>query len=599
MDASERVAKALACSALDPNLAGLLFLDLDPALIYPLANWLGELLDGSELIPLGPQIAEDTLWERFTFGGYIPERPEDAGFRWLPGRLVGYSRPPGIVVVPDLALLGLPATRAAVALIGSDVAHLERSGVSRTWRPRDRWLAALRRADANEVAPHLLDRFALRIDAGDLELPRNHDPDLFQAVRHRLGGPLPDLSAEALRQVVVKVSSSALGSRVPGIRRELALGRAARALAALAGDPEVTPGHVDEAADLAGLAIIPQPDGPNGRRQLTVPGGVPGTLRPRPDDSAVWPREHVLLPQFTSPYPEDALRLGHDAHLLRVGWQRTLTGPPRGHPIGTQRALDKRDIAIIATLLNAARFQRLRCPEHYRQDHMLHVRSSDLLSYRRVSRPGQLLVLLLDHTCRAQDWDWFEPLAPYLGWAYVARAVIGVVEVGAATADPGSELRATQFRSRGVLDPRVDAALDRQPGQATPLAHGLTLAAGMLRRSIQQGGPAVNEAVLVVVTDGRANVPLRDSLAGTVPANVGQAGVRDALEAARTIRNLRQVRAVVIDPGSRPNGYLAAMLAVELAASLEHGTSAAGLVSPVPHPIVPGPDLSAPASGAK
>lgn len=91
MDASERVAKALACSALDPNLAGLLFLDLDPALIYPLANWLGELLDGSELIPLGPQIAEDTLWERFTFGGYIPERPEDAGFRWLPGRLVGYS----------------------------------------------------------------------------------------------------------------------------------------------------------------------------------------------------------------------------------------------------------------------------------------------------------------------------------------------------------------------------------------------------------------------------------------------------------------------------------------------------------------------------
>ena len=103
----------------------------------------------------------------------------------------------------------------------------------------------------------------------------------------------------------------------------------------------------------------------------------------------------------------------------------------------------------------------------------------------------------------------------------------------------------------------------------------------------------------MVVTDGRANVPLRDSLAGTVPANVGQAGVRDALEAARTIRNLRQVRAVVIDPGSRPNGYLAAMLAVELAASLEHGTSAAGLVSPVPHPIVPGPDLSAPASGAK
>jgi magnesium chelatase subunit D len=563
VEVSRQVAMALACSALDRNLAGLLFFDLDPALVYPLANWLGELLDGPPLIPLGPEIAEDALWERFTIGQYIPERPEDLGFRWSPGRLAGYSRPPGIVVVPDLALLALPAARAAATLIGADVAHLERSGVSQMWLPRDRWLAALRRSDVDKVAPHLLDRFALRVDARDLGLPGDHDPELFQLVRRQLGKALPGLSAEASRRVVAIVPSSA-----PGLRRDLALARAARALAALAGDPLVTPGHVDEAADLAGLTIIQRPS----RRSPVVLAQAGGAPSVKADDGGSPPR-------FIGPYPEDAVRPGGDIHLLRLGWQRMLTGPPRGQPIGTQRAVGGRDIAVVATLLNAARFQRVRCPDHYRQRHVLHVRTTDLLSYRRAPRPRQLLVLLLDHTCRTQDWDWVEPLAPYLGWAYVARAVVGVVEVGAAVNVPVSELRATQFQARGVLDPRVSAALDRRPGHATPLAHGLTLAAGMLRHGIQQGGPAINEAVLVVVTDGRANVPLADSLAGTVPVNVGQRGVLDALQAARAIRTLRRVRAVVIGPGSRPNGYLSTMLAVELAASLEDGT-----------PAVPGPE---------
>jgi magnesium chelatase subunit D len=52
-----------------------------------------------------------------------------------------------------------------------------------------------------------------------------------------------------------------------------------------------------------------------------------------------------------------------------------------------------------------------------------------MLSYRRAPQPGHLLVLLLDHTCRAEDWNWLEPLSEYLGWAYVNRALVGVVEV--------------------------------------------------------------------------------------------------------------------------------------------------------------------------
>ena len=161
VDVTQRVATALACSALDPSLAGLLLLDLDPALIYPLARWLKELLktdrrghsrqwDGPPLIPLGPHDGRGHAVGTVHAGHCDRrERPEDLGFRWDPAGWPatairpgaghrGGARPGG---------LGLPAARAAITLLDADVAHLERSGVPEMWRPRDRWLAALRREE--------------------------------------------------------------------------------------------------------------------------------------------------------------------------------------------------------------------------------------------------------------------------------------------------------------------------------------------------------------------------------------------------------------------------------------------------------------------
>lgn len=635
MDVTERVATSLACSAIDSRLAGLLLYDLDPALIYPLARWLGGLLgESTRVIPLGPKMTEDRLWERFTLNRDRSEHPEDLGFRWAPGPLAGYSRPTGIVAVPDLSLAGLPAARAAVTLIGADVAHLERSGVSRTWRPRDRWLAALRRQDVGRVSPHLLDRFAVRVDARNLRLPRDGGPVLPDAdpawklavLAVRQGTELPALSASAADRIIASVRQHA-----PGMRRDLALARLARALAALAGEAEVLPGHVDEAIAVTGLDAAPsrpgaslsgphgnepgrqaqaepyrlqsdsalagqepdatadrfaagpgRPDGFHGQLDAT-PGDESTPLTPEPADDVSAPPESPAPALPSGPYPEDSAKPARDVAPLRIAWQRALAGPPRGQSIGTQRTLDKRDIAVAATLMNSARYQRLRCRLHYEQCRQLHVRKADLLSHRRVPRPGQLLVLALDHTCRAEDWDWYQPLAPYLRWAYVTRALVGVVEMGAAAGDARSEVRASQFRSRSVLDPRVAAALSRPPGKATPLAHGLTLAAAMLRHDTQQVGAPVGEAFLVVVTDGRANIPLADSHAATLPAStVGATAVRDAQVTAKAIRTLRRVRSVVIDPGPRPCGHLAVRLAVALGAPLVRGTSP-------PAPAVPEP----------
>ena len=241
--------------------------------IYPLARWLADLL-GNEppIFSLGPKLTEEALWEqRFVGARDQAADREDAGFRRVPGRLAGFSRQPGIVVVPDLTQLGLPAARAGATLIGADVAHLERLGMSRTWRPRDRWLAAMRRQDAGRVAPHLLDRFALRVDAADLSLPRDGGPVLpvaesawLRAVRDtRAGRSLQALSIAAADRVVALVPPGAVGAR-----RDLALGRLARALAGLAGQAEASPGQVDSAAELIGLPgrrpgpqLLPEPVG--------------------------------------------------------------------------------------------------------------------------------------------------------------------------------------------------------------------------------------------------------------------------------------------------------------------------------------------------
>jgi magnesium chelatase subunit D len=634
LNVTERVAAALACSAVDRELSGVVLFDLDPGLIDSIARWLSALL-GSSAPPtqLGRELTEDSLWE------HVQPRQDAAGFRLAPGPLAGYDRQrPEVVVVPDLALLSLPAARAAVTMIGADAVHLERFGRSEAWVPVDRWIAAVRRDDVGQISPHLLDRFAVRVDAkglarpalraADLDAPPAAgppgvlgppDPAWLQAIQE--GGPLPEFPADAVNRVLELLPSGA-----PGIRRELALGRLARALARLAGAAVTTAAHVDAAAELTGLAAAPAPapwaDIPTSPDELPGPvdpawppvtppdpaaGRADDARRGEPEGLAGTPASRATLPDGSAPgepgpgaadpgiarlkldetdvdppaepYPEDAAKPDRDADPLRIGWPRALSGPPHGHPSGTLHARDLRDIAVIATLLRAAMFQAVRCPSglgaHHREGHQLHIVGADLLRHRRARRSGGLLVLLLDHTCREPDWDWYEPLAPYLRWAYAQRAPVSVVEVGRAVeagrAVAVSELRAQYFRARGLLDPRVAGALDRDPGRATPLAHGLALAARVLRHDTQQGSVAVADAMLVVVTDGRGNVPLSASTTGRKPVHAGRAGVADALRVAGQIKRLRRVRRVVIDPGPRPYGHLTADLARALGAPLALG----------------------------
>ncbi|MFJ2953162.1 magnesium chelatase [Streptomyces sp. NPDC087270] len=626
--AFDRLLRVLACAAADPRLTGVLLFDVPPELAAPVAgvfastamdgvprgepagirNGLpgqrGSAAAGGPVVRLGAGVREDDLWSRTRLrpaGGRIT-------LEVLGGDLVEAdpAAPPRVVVVSDLARLPLPGLRAAVTVLGADVAAVERHGVSEVWRPRARWLAFCRTEDAGRVSPHLLDRFPLRLAVPDLRLPVD---------------PVAAWRASGVRQALVRLAArAAAGGRAcgppldegalaraadlaPGERRAVALARIARALAVL-GDapaPATTAEHVTEAARLIGLAPggahRPAPGSPEEPAEpprdeplppaeaapaLSPRGSEPGTATRTAELPAPGPEEplgpladHAPDPPGGDPYPEDEAEPLREFAPLRAAWRRD-AGPAadRGPVTGIRRATDLRDLALVPTVIEAAKHQWLPGRTRRRGDGVV-ISPADLRSHARAVEPERMLVLLLDHTSRP-EWEWPQALAPYVQWAYAARATVAVVEVGGASA--ADELRAQTFHARNVLDPRLAEALYRPPGRATPLAHGLLLAAQLVRRAFQQQPTALAEAWLVVASDGRGNVPLRTSLTGRHDGPVGRRGVQDALAAAGQLGALGRMRlhCVVLDTGAQPYAELPFELADALGGSVVAGPGTRG-----------------------
>ncbi|MFF3885276.1 magnesium chelatase [Streptomyces sp. NPDC001914] len=583
LDDVRRLELVFRCSALDPALSGVLLFDLDPRLVRPVAGLfaaiLGEPGRPAARIPLGAATREEDLWTTSRL-----ERQRDGfAFSVAPGPLMTETGPPPLAVVPDLAHLSFAGTRAAVQLVGADVVCVEQPGLRLHDRPRARWLAVCRSEDAGRVTPHLLDRFALRLAVPGLRTVPGEWP--------RMTSAMPEKPAFSTDEAVTRVQEI-LGAGA-GPRRSLALARLARALATLGGHGEVTARNCDDAARLIGLRITgapPATDRADGETPRLPPPSPPlppsgeGTRRgarseknPRPADEAP-----LLAPGAAqgvgaapgapagTPYPEDEAVALREFTPLRNPWQRR-SGPAavRGTVVGTRRARDLRDLALVRTVREAALYQRVRGHTEFT------VVPADLHSNVRAPAPEHLLTLLLDHTCRG-EWDWQDALTPFLQWAYTTRAALQVIEVGGAEAP--NELRAESFAARGVLDPRVLAALYRAKGRATPLAHGIEQADRVLRQAFRLQGSTLAEAWLVVVTDGRGNVPLQASHTGRLHGPVAAQGVEDSLAAAAPLAALDRgrLRVAVVDAARSPYGDLPFALAEKLGATVVEGRAGHG-----------------------
>jgi magnesium chelatase subunit D len=248
---------------------------------------------------------------------------------------------------------------------------------------------------------------------------------------------------------------------------------------------------------------------------------------------------------------------------LRTPWQqRSRHRARRGAIVGTEPTRSLTDVALVATALEAAKFQPIRRAATSADYNHLLIRPSDLRRNRREPQPDTVMVLVLDHTCR-QGWNWSDALAPYLRWAYTQRAALTLIELG--HRDNADELRAERYRASSVLDDRVAGALDQARGRATPLAYALDLAVQELRRRLRYGQAGVEHAWLVVASDGRGNVPLDASLRRELAGPVGRDGTTDAIAAAAAVRSLPDVQAVVLAP---PGLTHYAHLPFELAAAM-------------------------------
>ncbi|MFD7734930.1 hypothetical protein ACFV6F_31680 [Kitasatospora phosalacinea] len=623
-----RVLTLLDCMAAEPRLGGLLLFDLDPALLPLLGRLLAERLDGAgtggdggtgtggagtgcaaaaPVVVLGAWTTAENLWLRTA--------PTAHGFALEPGALVehDHDRPPPVVLVPDLQHAPLPVVHAALALLDSDAAAQERLGHSFRWEPRARWLAALPRAAAGNLSPHLLDRFPLRADAGglaealaDLRTAAGPDAagppaatggsmtsDALALLRAALpartwpGRSVP-LSPEAVALVVAQMPGA------PGHRRDLALARTARALAAAAGADGVGAEHVHEAARLFGLAqsqapappVATTPAPPPAPRLVDPPEPAAPTTAPAASSAgATVERSAVAAPEprplpaepapvaaalAASPYPEDDPTALPPFASLRADHRRPGTDRPTGgHRTGVRPARDLHGIALVPTLLEAAKFQAVRAPDggpgRSAERTRLTVSAADLRQYRHARDSGRTLLLVLDHSCRT-GWDPAPALAPHLRWAHRQNAAVTVVEFGHRGAP--TESAAERYRAASLLDPRIPASVGRAPGLASPLAHALDLVAQELRRLKRRARGGHQETVLVVVTDGRGNVPLDASLLGRVTARVAREGIIDALTAAAAVRRLAPARTVLLTPETGLYPELTHDLAESLGAEL-------------------------------
>ena len=83
---------------------------------------------------------------------------------------------------------------------------------------------------------------------------------------------------------------------------------------------------------------------------------------------------------------------------------------------------------------------------------------------------------------------------------------------------------------------------------------------------MQHGRSAVSKARLVVISDGRGNVPLTASQTGEIQLPVRREGIDDALHVAEAFNGLSQVEIVFLDPKpsqlSELPGALAATMGV-------------------------------------
>ena len=596
-----RAAKqALLLLAIEPGLRGALIASSSGSAESTLARALGALLPraagdrvrsaadsardfeaGSALVELPLNITEDRL-----LGGLDLERTIATGKREISTGLL--ARANGrVLYANDINLLDSGVAVHVAHALDSQHAHVEREGMSEI-HDADFILVGIFKSDEGELNSLLRDRVGLIVDSPvdcsaddraeiiDRAFRFDRDPFIFaddfafetaqlkrniEDARARL--PRVRVSKDQVRQI----SQIALRLGVEGNRADVFALKAARANAALAGRDGVTEDDVITAIQLVlaprATTLAPPREETEEQNESSQQDDVEENSRPEVEDgirdSVPGAIEDMIVQAMDGRVPKDLLSPAHRTpRSSRAGKRFKASTSTRGRYIRSaiNRTRDSR-IAIDATLRAAAPFQsfrRVRSELNRKQSsdgealkeaaktpqtRRVKIEPSDLRFKEFKHRSGILFIFAVDASgsmalnrmAQAKG-----ALTRLLQQAYVHRDKVALISFRGERAD----VLLAPTRSVELAKRLVDAL---PAGGGTPLSAGVAKAIELARISRLRG---TSQTMLVLFTDGRANVGLGDGHARGTRSTIGE-----ELEQLGALLGSEEISSVVVDTKSR------------------------------------------------